>query len=77
MNNTSYAITEEANNIYGWGCNSNKIIPKAAKECFVGLPIFIPIDFVLLNEIYLSQDRDGTYTDIIECKKLCFLFFIL
>jgi alpha-tubulin suppressor-like RCC1 family protein len=40
-NKLSFAITEEANNIYGWGKNTNKIISKNINNEYVGLPTLI------------------------------------
>lgn len=66
--NNSFAISEEANNIYGWGSNSKCIITKVACD-YVGLPTLISIEFGIMNEIYFSIDNEGTYADLIECKQ--------
>ncbi len=67
-NKLSFAITEEANNIYGWGKNTNKIISKNINNEYVGLPTLIILDNVSLNELYFFIDGSGQYAELIERK---------
>lgn len=67
--NISLAITEEGNNIFGWGCNYKNILSKINVE-FIGLPMLIHIDFILIDELYFHINSQGSYADILECKIL-------
>jgi len=65
--NNSFAISEDSNNIYGWGSNNKNIISKTKCE-YVGLPTLIPVDFGIMNEVYFTLENEGSYADLIECK---------
>ncbi len=63
----SFAISEDSNNIYGWGYNKKKFLKDSNQE-YIGLPMLLSIDLVLRNEIYLVIDSSGLFADILECN---------